>query len=569
MVVENNSNPFISIPVRIVTDTGTGTFTAPQDLPAWSLLTAHARRLKPRTIIDLFVDDPARASRFTYHFSTPFDQGNKSLIIDFSKQQIDDNVLASLVQLAREARLAEGIRDLFNSEPVNFTECRAASHMAVRGSCPPPSRNGADTRAMRAFALALRRGEITGASGEPIRHLINLGIGGSDLGPRVTVEALGNLDTKDGIEVEFVSNIDPQDLDRALAKARPQETLFVVSSKSFTTSETLINATFAREWLQAKLGERADISAHFAAVTRAVDMAVAFGIQRERVFPIPDWVGGRYSVWSAIGLPLMVAIGGAFDEFLAGANAMDEHFRNAEFEQNLPVFLALIGLWNTDFLDIETLAALPYSHGLRSFPVWLEQLEMESNGKRTLKNGQFTQVPTAPIIWGGVGVPGQHSFHQLLYQGTRRAALDFIVPIGKYSPRQRTLVDNAFAQSAALMIGRDIDAARTALSRKHLSPTDIERLTPHLVSPGNQPSNTIILPRLDAFHLGCLLALYEHKVFVQAWIWGINPFDQYGVELGKDIARALAAGELSEQDASTTNLVTLAEAFWLAENEED
>ncbi|MCL2162371.1 MAG: glucose-6-phosphate isomerase [Betaproteobacteria bacterium] len=544
-----------------------GAFTPPQHLPAWSALTAHARRLADRPLSTLFANDPDRASRFTRIFENPTELDQTALIVDFSKQQFDDEILADLIGLARDARLSEGIHGLFHGEAVNFTEKRAASHMSMRGGCPPPPGSETDTRAMRTFAFDLREGLLTGSTGKTIHHLINLGIGGSDLGPRLAVEALadprGNI--VGGIElarVDFVANVDPREFDTVLAHADAASTLFVISSKSFNTPETLANAEAARQWLRAQLGEDIDIGEHFAAVSNALEAAVAFGVRPDRVFPLPDWVGGRYSVWSSIGLPLLVAIGGMFDDFLVGGRIIDDHFRLTPFEQNLPVWLGLIGLWNSSFLGIQSVAALPYAHGLRSFPGWLQQLEMESNGKHVLRDGSRTEADTAPIIWGAAGTIGQHAFHQLLYQGTRKVALDFIVPVGEDGDlRQRILVDNALAQAAALMAGRDLDAARATLTRRNLPAAEIEQLAPHLVCEGNQPSTTIMLPRLDPFHLGALLALYEHKVFVQAWIWGINPFDQYGVEHGKEIARALASGKVGEQDDSTAQLARLAEEF--------
>jgi len=544
-----------------------GSFTPPHYLPAWTALAAHVQRLVDQPLFTLFANDPDRVRRFTQIFENPAELDQTALIADFSKQQLDDEILADLFRLAHESRLADGIHSLFHGEQVNFTEKRAASHMSMRGGCPPPAGDRVDTRAMRTFAFDLREGLLTGSTGKTIHHLINLGIGGSDLGPRLAVEALadphGNI--VGGIElaqVDFVANVDPRELDTVLARADAASTLFVISSKSFNTPETLANAKAARQWLYSQLGGDIDISAHFAAVSNATEAAIAFGVRPDRVFSLPDWVGGRYSVWSAIGLPLLVAIGGMFDDFLVGGRIVDDHFRLTPFEQNLPVWLGLIGLWNTSFLGIQSVAALPYAHGLRNFPNWLQQLEMESNGKHTLRNGSRTKAATAPIIWGGAGTVGQHAFHQLLYQGTRKVALDFIVPVGEDNdPRQRILVDNAIAQAAALMAGRDLDAARASLLSRGLPTDEIEQLAPHLVCEGNQPSTTIMLPRLDPFHLGVLLALYEHKVFVQAWIWGINPFDQYGVEHGKEIARALAAGRTGEQDASTAQLARLAEEF--------
>jgi len=542
----------------------TDNFIAPQRLHAWMALASHAQRLIGRPLLTLFADDPGRAKRFSLSFDNPVEPDRAAIAADFSKHLLDDAVLAELIQLAREAHLDEGIHRLFTGDQVNFTEGRAAAHMAMRGSCPPPPGNsaGVSSLAMRAFAFALRDGNLIGSTGKPLRHLVNIGIGGSDLGPRLVSEALADLYADENSpRVDFVANIDPRDIDAVLERSDATDTLFLISSKSFGTAETLANAEAARQWLLASLDGDADIGAHFAAVSNAEKAAVAFGVRPMRIFPLPEWVGGRYSVWSAIGLPVLAAIGGAFDEFLSGGWAMDEHFRTTPFERNIPVWLGLIGLWNTNYLAIETLAVLPYAHGLRSFPAWLQQLEMESNGKQTLRDGSESLLHTAPIVWGGAGTVGQHAFHQLLYQGTRKVALDFIVPVGEDEPRQRALVENALAQAAALMAGRDFDASRAALARRGLPAAEIERLAPHLTCTGNQPSTTLLMPRLDAFHLGALLALYEHKVFVQGWIWGINPFDQYGVELGKEMARALASGRASAQDASTARLAAIAESF--------
>jgi glucose-6-phosphate isomerase len=536
-------------------------FIAPQNLPAWKALADHAQRLAGCSLLSLFDGDMARAKRFSLNFVDPAEPWHAALIADFSKQYIDDAVLDDLIRLAHEARLSDGVRRLFSGEALNFTEGRAAAHMAMRGSCPPPAGMGSDMRAIRAFAFALRDGEFIGSAGKPIRHLVNIGIGGSDLGPRLVTEALADSRMTGGFEVDFVANIDPLELDTVLARSEAASTLFLISSKSFSTAETLVNAGVARHWLRMSLGRDADLGAHFAAVSNAIEAATAFGIRPDRIFPLPEWIGGRYSVWAATGLPAIISIGGMFDAFLAGAKAMDDHFRTTPIECNLPVLLALIGLWNVDFIGIPSLAALPYAHSLRSFPAWLQQLEMESNGKRALRDGSHTEVATAPIVWGAAGTVGQHAFHQLLYQGSHRVALDFIVPVGGDEPRQRALVDNALAQSAALMVGRNLEAARAALAQKGLPEDEIERLAPHLVCEGNQPSTTLLLPQLDASHLGMLLALYEHKTFVQAWIWGINPFDQYGVELGKEMARALAAGQTGEQDTSTTRLAKQAETL--------
>nr|WP_041642438.1 glucose-6-phosphate isomerase [Azoarcus olearius] len=535
----------------------TDTFTPPQRLPVWSSLEQHAARLRATRVRTLFDTDAGRFQRLSRSVC--------GLTVDFSKQRLDAAALADLLELASAAGLQDGIAGLFGAAQMNFTEGRAALHMALRGSCPAPG--GEDVtryfREARSFARALREGGIKGATGKSINHVINLGIGGSDLGPRMVFEALAH--THRPVKVDFVANIDPRDLDEALAGVDPERTLFIVSSKSFGTAETLSNATAARAWLASTLPARvADnaLAVHFAAVSNATASAAAFGIPPERVFPLPEWVGGRYSVWSAIGLPLLIAFGEAgFDAFLAGGRDLDQHFLKAPLADNLPVLMGLVGLWNTDFLGLETLAVLPYAHGLRNFAMWLQQLEMESNGKRTLRNGEASAVQTSPVVWGGVGTVGQHAFHQLFYQGTRTIPMDFIVPVGDDDPRQRGLVDNAFAQAAALMNGRDLATATAALAAKGMTPDEVERLAPHLVCPGNQPSTTILLPQLDAYHLGALLALYEHKVFVQGWIWGINSFDQYGVELGKEMARALAQGGSAECDASTAGLMAAAAAI--------
>jgi glucose-6-phosphate isomerase len=432
--------------------------------------------------------------------------------------------------------------------------------MALRGAGPPPAADAAqlhDTAArMRAFARELRTSTLTGASGRPLRRVVNLGIGGSDLGPRMVAEALAGAPGSQPVSVHFVANMDPQEFDEVLYGADPAETLFIVASKSFTTAETLTNAEAARAWLRAALGEDADIGAHFVAVTNAVAAAVAFGIARERLLPMPDWVGGRYSVWSAIGLPLLIGLGeDRFDALLAGARAMDEHFRDAPLAVNLPVLMGLIGLWNTDFLDQETLAVLPYAHGLRSFPAWLQQLEMESNGKRCLRDGSTTEVMTSPVVWGGAGTVGQHAFHQLFYQGTRAVPADFIIIAGGDDPRRQAVVNNALAQTAALTHGRSLAEAEAMLRARGADEAEIRRLAPHLVIPGNQASTTVLLPHLDPYSLGALMALYEHKVFVQGWIWGINSFDQYGVELGKEMARRLSGASSADwQDGATAGL---------------
>lgn len=524
---------------------------SPTQLPAWQALAACAQQLAD-TRIDALFSDAQRSQRWTFV--------HDGLRLDCSKQRADENLRQALLQLAAESGLTEGIAALFAGAAFNFTEGRPALHMALRGSTPPPAADAArlhdSAQAMRQLARRLRNGQQLGSTGAPIRHVINLGIGGSDLGPRMATEALSPAAQAQAPQVRFVANIDPRELDEALADLDPAATLFIVSSKSFTTLETLANARAARAWLHAHLGPDAELTPHFFAVTQQPEAAQELGIPPEQVFAIPAWAGGRFSVWSAVGLPLLIAIGeDAFDALLAGAASMDEHFRDAPFEHNLPVMLGLLGIWNINFLGIESLAVMPYAHGLRSFPTWLQQLDMESNGKHCLIDGSKSIVHTAPLLFGQAGTLSQHAFHQLLYQGTRQVAADFIVPVLGHDERARALYENALAQSAALMLGRDLDAARNLLRQNGASEAEIEALAPHLVCPGNQPSTTLLLPDLSPATLGGLMALYEHKTFVQGWIWGINSFDQYGVELGKAMARQIASPETTPPHPSTAALL--------------
>lgn len=522
---------------------------APESLPAWQHLVAQARG--PGSIADLFARDPRRADDFVVD--------HDGLYWDYAKQLLDRPTRLNLVALARQTGLAEGIAALFSGQRINHTEKRAVLHMAMRDPSLAPQADQAEVKRtlarMGALAEALAGGRLLGATGQALDTVVNLGIGGSDLGPRMAVEALAGAAPHPPPRVRFVANIDPQDFLSTVAGLDPARTLFVISSKSFSTAETLANAHAARQWLGQLGAPPATLDAHFVAVSNAVEAARAFGVASDRILPLPEWVGGRFSVWSAIGLPLMLAIGSTgFNQFLAGGRAMDQHFRNAPTLENLPVMMALVGFWNTAFLGAETLAVLPYAHGLRSFPAYLQQLEMESNGKRVRADGQAVSGHTAPVVWGAAGTIGQHAFHQLLYQGTRRIPVDFIIPAGDGSPAQQGLTDNALAQAAALMLGRDGPGAAALLTAQGLPPDEVERLTPHLVCPGNQPSSTLLFDALTPYRLGQLVALYEHKVFVQGWLWGINSFDQYGVELGKEMARKLARGQGAESDPSTRAL---------------
>lgn len=526
---------------------------APRRAAAWRELTAHGERLRTQHTAHLFAGD---ARRFA-HFS----QRHKALLLDYSRQRIDHEALQALLALARACDLASGIEQFFNGAAINHTEARPALHMAMRDPAllqddGEQQRWRGEQARMTAFAQAVREAQHRGASGEPFERIIALGIGGSELGPRLLCEALAADDAPD---VRFVSSLERCALDQALAGAQAARTLFIVSSKSFTTLETMHNAEAARAWLaQAGLPWQP----HLLAVTANEAAARAQGFAEEMIFAMPQWVGGRYSLWSNIALPACIALGSdVFADLLAGARDLDQHFRHTAFEHNLPVLSALIGLWNIHALHIPTLAVLPYAHGLRTLPAWLQQLDMESNGKCVDRHGQSLTQDTAPIVWGGVEPAGQHAFHQLLYQGTHTVALDFIVVAGAGDAAQQTLVQCALAQAAALTHGRSLQAAKDSLRAQNLPAAQIEQLAPHLVCAGNQPSSTLLLERLDGFGLGQLLAWYEHKVFVQGWLWNINSFDQFGIELGKALTQQLASAT-TDHDSATRGLLQAVNKMW-------
>ena len=485
--------------------------------PAWKALHSHQAEMADVRMCDLFARDPERAQKFRLQAG--------ALLLDYSKHRVTDATLALLIDLARQADVERWRTRMFAGEHINTSEDRAVLHVALRsglkvfpaGSDVMPLVREAKER-MRAFSDAVRSQRLLGHSGKPMRTVINIGIGGSDLGPRMLARALGRqADAPQSLS--FVANADPDDLARALAQAQPETTLFVVASKTFTTGETLANANLAKSWLTKALGSETAVEKHFAAVTANTKAAAAFGIAPELCFPLWDWVGGRYSVWGTVGLPVAIAVGmDRFEELLAGARAMDEHFLSAPLEANMPVLLALLGIWYANFFGAKTHAVLPYAEALRELPAYLQQLEMESNGKGVDRDGQPVDYATVPVIWGSVGTNSQHAFHQLLHQGTHLVPCDFLVPAAGTG----AAAENALAQAAALMAGKD--AAE-----------------PHRRFDGNRPSSTLMFKAIDPHTLGQLLALYEHKVFVQGIIWNINSFDQWGVELGKDIARTLSA----------------------------
>jgi len=503
---------------------------------AWRALESRATETRAVTLRELRDADPARGSRYSREAA--------GLYLDFSRQRIDDDGLRLLAGLADAAGLRSRIEAMWRGDPINTTEGRAVLHTALR--VPGVAANGpggadiarevlAERERMLEFAKKVRSGAVRGSGGAGFTTVINIGIGGSDLGPAMAVEALHPL-TKDAPRVRFVSNVDGTDLANVLEGADPARTLFIVASKTFSTQETLANARSARTWLAGQLGEAA-VPAHFAAVSTNVQAMDAFGVNPNYRFMMWDWVGGRYSLWSSIGVSIAIAIGRAgFLDLLAGAHEMDEHFRSTPWERNLPVLMGLLAVWNINFLELPTLAVLPYDGRLKRFPAYLQQLEMESNGKSVALDGTAAAHATAPIVWGEAGNNAQHSFFQMLHQGTQRAALDLLLPAQSSAdnPAQAELaIGNCLAQAEAFAFGYSIEQATAELVAKRLPAERVELLAKHKVHVGDRPVSIVAFERLDARTLGRLVALYEHKVFTQGVVWGINSFDQWGVELGK------------------------------------
>ena len=509
----------------------------------WQALVKHAGEMSTQHMRRLFEEDPRRSER--YYLAAAGWQ------LDYSKNLITDKTLKLLLALAKDRGLS-GWRDkLFAGEKINHTEKRAVLHIALRSrSGEPIMVDGEDVipqvRAvqarMRDFSDAVRDGSWTGYSGKRITDVVNIGIGGSDLGPAMVCRALSPYAHKD-LTVHFVSNVDGAHIHDTLQACNPESTLFIVSSKSFSTQETLNNALAARAWFLAEGGSEDKIDRHFVAVTSNNKHATEFGIARESQFEMWDWVGGRYSLWSAIGLPIAIAVGmDRFEELLGGAYEMDEHFRNAPIEQNMPVLLALLGIWYNNFLGRETYAILPYIQHLSSLPDYLQQADMESNGKRVDRNGVAVDYQTGPILWGGTGTNAQHAFFQLLHQGTKVVPADFIFARDSHSPydkQHRMLISNTLAQMEALMRGKTRDEVSAEMRTKGLPEDECERLAPYREFAGNKPSNALLTAKLTPVSLGALIALYEHKIFVQGVIWNINSYDQWGVEYGKQVANSV------------------------------
>ncbi|NMG76903.1 glucose-6-phosphate isomerase [Aromatoleum diolicum] len=536
--------------------------------PAWLALAAHRAEAGDAHMRDLFAADPARFERFSLRAA--------DLFLDYSKNRIDRSSLELLTALARERGLEAARAAMFAGRRINTTEDRAVLHVALRNrgdaaievdghDVMPAVREVLDR--IGNFADKVRSGEWTGYTGEPITDIVNIGIGGSDLGPVMVCQALAACGHP-RLTMHFVSNIDGDHLAGVLARVRPERTLFIIASKTFTTIETMTNAASARAWFLAGGAKDADVARHFAAVSTNAERVAAFGIDLANMFGFWDWVGGRYSLWSAVGLPIALHVGrDNFNALLDGAHTMDRHFVEAPLEENMPVILGLLGVWYRGFFGAASISVAPYAQALARLPAYLQQLEMESNGKSVTRDGQPVDTPTCPVIWGEPGTNGQHAFFQLLHQGTDLIPVDFIAPLAAshgLPDHHRLLLANCIAQSKALMVGKTADEVCAELAAGGLSGEALEALMPHRVFPGNRPSNTLLLPDLSPRSLGALIALYEHKVFVQSVIWGINAFDQWGVELGKQIATRiageLAGGARGEHDASTAGLIAAVRA---------
>ncbi|MFI8480911.1 glucose-6-phosphate isomerase [Pseudomonas sp. NPDC078700] len=532
--------------------------------PIWQALKEHRASLQSFSMRDAFANDPKRFDDFSL--------SGCGLFLDYSKNLMTTETRDLLVKLARDVDLQAAIDSMFSGEHLNASEGRPALHTALRRPIGDKVMvDGVDVmphvqqvlNKMTALVGSVHDGLWRGYTDKPITDVVNIGIGGSFLGPQLVSEALLPFAQR-GVRCHYLANIDGSSFHDLAAKLRAETTLFIVSSKSFSTLETLKNAQASRAWYLAQGGSEAELYRHFIAVSSNTTAAVAFGIREENIFPMWDWVGGRYSLWSAIGLPIAMTIGMSnFKELLSGAYSMDRHFQTAPFEQNMPVLMALLGVWYGNFWDAQSQAILPYDHYLRNITKHLQQLDMESNGKSVMQDGSPVNCATGPVIWGGVGCNGQHAYHQLLHQGTQLIPADFIVPVVSYNPvadHHQWLYANCLSQSQALMLGKSYAEAQAELREQGLNEEQIAELAPHKVIPGNRPSNTLVLERISPRRLGALVALYEHKVFTQSVIWGTNAFDQWGVELGKELGKGVYSrltGTESDaaEDPSTQGLI--------------
>ena len=532
--------------------------------PIWQALTFHGQELKNTAIKELFAGDVKRFETMSIEAA--------GILCDFSKNLMTEKTLDLLVQLARACSLPDWIERMFSGEKINVTERRPVLHTALRkrskGALLVDGRDiMPDVHAvlgkMRTFSEAVRSGSWKGHTGKAITDIVTIGIGGSNLGPAMVAEALTPYGRRD-MGMHFVSNIDGSHIAETLRRVRPETVLFIIASKTFTTLETMTNARTARQWFIAQTGDETAVARHFVAVSTNTAEVARFGIDTENMFEFWDWVGGRYSVWSAIGLPVALAVGmDNFERFLAGAYAMDCHFREADLRRNIPVVLALAGILNNTIFGCDTHAILPYDQYLRRLPAYIQQLDMESNGKSVMRDGESVSCSTGPIIWGEPGTDGQHAFYQLLHQGTRIVPCDFLAPAMSHNPvgeHHALLLSNFFAQTEALMNGKPAGQVRAELAAQGMAGEQIDLVAPHRVFEGNRPSNSIMFEKLDPHTLGALIAMYEHKVFVQGVIWGICSFDQWGVQLGKELATKIFSelagdGPVTSHDSSTNGLI--------------
>jgi glucose-6-phosphate isomerase len=532
--------------------------------PAWKALERHQREIAPLHLRELFASDPQRFNRFSVRWN--------DFLVDYSKNRINDKTVSLLFDLAYEARLTEWTNKMFSGGKINSTEQRSVLHIALRNRANTPILvDGEDVmpavnkvlRHMREFCETIRSGRWAGYTGQPITDVVNIGIGGSDLGPVMVTEALKPYGHP-RLTVHFVSNVDGTHIAETVKKLDPATTLFIIASKTFTTQETIVNAQSAKKWFLDRAKNPSAVTKHFVAVSTNAKAVSAFGIDTKNMFEFWDWVGGRYSLWSAIGLSIALFIGTEnFEELLAGAHQMDLHFRTAPYEKNIPVILGLLGIWYNNFFGAESHAIIPYDQYLHRFAAYLQQGDMESNGKSVTREGAGVDYSTGPVIWGEPGTNGQHAFFQLIHQGTKLIPVDFIAPaqsqnpIGEHHP---ILLSNFFAQTEALMRGKTEAEARAELDSSGLNEEELERLLPHKVFSGNRPTNSILFKKLTPRVLGSLIALYEHKIFVQGVVWGVNSFDQWGVELGKQLAKAILPelagdGDVTNHDSSTNGLI--------------
>lgn len=526
-----------------------------KDMAEWQTLVKHYQSTRHIHMREQFDQDIKRFDRFSLTFS--------SILFDYSKNRIDQTTIELLGKLAIACELPEHIKAMFDGDKINTTENRSVLHTALRyrGTAPLVV-DGVDVNAevsnelerIKPLCAKIRSGDWLGATGKPITDVVNIGIGGSHLGPQMVTEALKPFVAKN-LNMHFVANIDENQIDDTLRNLKADTTLFIVCSKTFTTQETMLNANTARDWFLSKITDESQLAKHFIAVSTNLEAALSFGIERQNIFAMWDWVGGRYSLWSAIGLSVMVAIGmDNFEQFLCGAYEVDQHFKSEPFDKNIPVLMGLLGIWYNNFYQSETMAVLPYCQHLHRFPAYLQQADMESNGKSVDLDGLSVDYSTGPVLFGELGNPGQHAFYQLLHQGTKLVPIDVIASLSNISgerKHQDALMSNILAQTEALMRGKTRAEVDSELRSANLSSEQIKELSPHKVFSGNRPSNTFLFNQLDPKTLGSLIAMYEHKIFVQGIIWNINSFDQWGVELGKQLATKI----LSEFDNSTKNAV--------------